>query len=536
MNRTFYYNGTMITMDSDHPMAANFLVEDGVIQAVDVDEEDIGFTRQDELTDWVVLQGRVVTPGFHDCLMHLVEYGYNQRYCVDLSEAVSAEDVVRRMRAFIAEQQIPAGSWIIGSRWNQEHFPDKRLLSREDLDRVSDCHYVFAKRVCIHIAAVNSKVLELAGIDHNTYLDNQNIGRYPDGTPDGRIYEDAIADMVLVHKPALSVKEIEQVIEETLREIKARGFTAVQCDDMKAFSDFTSKERILRAYDNLRKQQRLPVRVFAQIQVSSLEEFRQLQKILVEIADDQWFSWKRLKLILDGSLGAETAALTVPYRNRRQRGLLNFSDAELELLVRESYESGMQLLCHCIGDRAMEQAIRVITPFQNRYGTDCRPRLVHCQIATEPLLDRMAQAGILADIQPAFVPTDYAVAEQKLDLRQAYALYAWRTMLEKGMMISGSSDCPVERCDALYGMQAAVTRMDLQGRPTGGFLPEERLSPYEALALYTKAPAYTVKMEGQMGRIAPGYFGDFTVLDGNPLLVPPQQIHSISIVETHCGA
>ena len=142
---------------------------------------------------------------------------------------------------------------------------------------------------------------------------------------------DAIADMVLVHKPALSVKEIEQVIEETLREIKARGFTAVQCDDMKAFSDFTSKERILRAYDNLRKQQRLPVRVFAQIQVSSLEEFRQLQKILVEIADDQWFSWKRLKLILDGSLGAETAALTVPYRNRRQRGLLNFSDAELEL-------------------------------------------------------------------------------------------------------------------------------------------------------------------------------------------------------------
>ena len=94
----------------------------------------------------------------------------------------------------------------------------------------------------------------------------------------------------------------------------------------------------------------------------------------------------------------------------------------------------------------------------------------------------------------------------------------------------------MERCDALYGMQAAVTRMDLQGRPTGGFLPEERLSPYEALALYTKAPAYTVKMEGQMGRIAPGYFSDFTVLDGNPLLVPPQQIHSISIVETHCGA
>lgn len=536
MSRTFYYNGTMITMDAAHPIAANFLVEDGVIQAVDAAEDDVCSARSDEMTEWIDLKGRVVTPGFHDSHLHLVEYGYNQRYCVDLSEAVSAEDVVQRMRNFIDEHQIPAGSWIIGSRWNQEHFSDKRLLSREDLDRVSDCHYVFAKRVCIHIAAVNSKVLELAGIDCNTYLDNQNIGRYPDGTPDGRIYEDAISGIVLAHKPALSVVEIEQIIEETLKEIRARGFTSVQCDDMKAFSDFISKERILRAYDNLRKQKRLPVRVFEQIQVSSMEEYQRLKKILAEIANDQWFSWRRLKLILDGSLGAETAALSVPYRNSGQRGLLNFSDVELETLVRESYESGMQLLCHCIGDRAMEQAIRVITPYQRQYGKDCRPRLVHCQIATPSLLDRMAQEGILADIQPPFVPTDYAVAEKKLDLRQEYALYAWRTMLEKGMIISGSSDCPVERCDALYGMQAAVTRMNLQGMPAGGFLPEERLSPYEALALYTKAPAYTVKMEEQIGRIAPGCYSDFTVLDENPLLVPAQRIHSISIVETHCGA
>ncbi len=140
----------------------------------------------------------------------------------------------------------------MGMRWNQENFKEKRLLTRKDLDRISDKHYIFTKRVCIHIAAVNSKLLELCGVNRDTFREDENIGRYADGRPNGLIYEDAISGIILQKKPPLTVEEIEGIIADTTREIKGKGFSAVQSDDMKAFSDFQSKENIVRAYDNLR--------------------------------------------------------------------------------------------------------------------------------------------------------------------------------------------------------------------------------------------------------------------------------------------
>ena len=535
MKKKFFYNGTILTMNPHYPTAKNLIAGDGLIEQIDVTEDTLEQMYSSANMEYIDLQGSIVLPGFHDSHMHLVEYGYNQKCCVDLSEATSAEDVVRRMRSFIEERQIPEGGWVIGSRWDQEKFSDKRLLSRIDMDQVSKRHYVFAKRVCIHVAAVNSKVLELCGIHQNTYQNNKYIGRYSDGMPDGRIYEDGISNIVLAKKEAPSETEIEHIIEDTLQEIKRRGFTAVQSDDMKAFSDFTSKERILHAYNHLRNQGRLPIRVFEQIQVSSLEEFYRIREILKSIPEDPWFSWSRLKLILDGSLGAESAAVSSPYKESKNQGFLNFSDKELDALVKESYESHMQIMCHCIGDRAMEQAIRIITPYQRQYGKEQRPRLVHCQIGTRKLLRYMAQEGFLADIQPAFVPSDYEIVEKKLHIQKEQVTYGWRTMIEREIPVSGGSDSPVECYDALYGIQTAVTRSNLEGIPERGWLPEERLTPQQALALYTKGSAYAVKMEKKLGCIAPGYFSDFVILKENPLLVPADQIHNISILETHCG-
>ena len=533
MTKKLLFNGNIITMDAERKSAGNLLIEGEAICKVDLSAAEIEQLKDVEAVD---LAGTTCIPGFHDSHMHLIEYGYNKKYCVDLSGAGSIEEVIKMMQSFIEERALPEGSWVMGMRWNQENFKEKRLLTRKDLDRISDKHYIFTKRVCIHIAAVNSKLLELCGVNRDTFREDENIGRYADGRPNGLIYEDAISGIILQKKPPLTVEEIEGIIADTTREIKGKGFSAVQSDDMKAFSDFQSKENIVRAYDNLRNRGELPIRVFEQVQVSSLEEFLQIQEFLKEVKDDELFSHNRLKLILDGSLGASTAAMETPYKGTTDHyGILNFRDEELNQLVEFAYMNNMQVMCHCIGERAINQAIRMIGRYQKRYGQDRRPRLVHCQICTKEQVEQMAQLQMMADIQPAFVPADYRAVYEKIEAAEQFALYPWKTMLDRGIRISSSSDAPVESYDALYGIQTATTRAAIDGSPQGGWLPTEKLSVEEALRLYTETPAYSVFMEEKIGKIKEGFKADLTILDQNPLETAPELIYLISAVKTFCN-
>ncbi len=536
MTKKLLFNGNIITMNPGRPEAENLLMEDGTIRGVGLAAAEVNLLKDAEDVEAVDLAGMTCIPGFHDSHMHMVEYGYNKKYSIDLSGAASIEEVIQMMKDFIEERKIPEGAWVMGMRWNQENFKEKRLLTREDLDRVSDKHYIFTKRVCIHIAAVNSRLLKLCGVNEDTFLEDENIGRDRDGRPNGLIYEDAISGLILQKKPPLTVDEIEHLIADTTSEIKARGFTAVQSDDMKAFSDFQSKKNILRAYDNLRNRGTLPIRIFEQVQVSSMAEFLHIRQLLEEIREDDMFSYSRLKLILDGSLGASTAAMGKPYKGSTDNyGILNFSDEEMKQLVEFAYEKNLQVMCHCIGDRAMDQAIRIIGSCQKKYEGDRRPRLVHCQICQKDQIEKMAAFQMMADIQPAFVPTDSRVVAGKIETDEKYALYPWKTMLDSGIRISGSSDAPVESYDALYGIQTAVTRADLNGKPEGGWLPYEKLTAMEALRLYTETPAYSVFMEERMGKIKEGFAADLTILDQNPLETPAAEIHKINVVNTFCN-
>lgn len=533
MTRTLIYNGTILTMDGDVAVAKNLLIDGENISEINLDDAEIMALGDD--VERIDLQGKTCLPGFHDSHMHMVEYGYNRKYCVDLSVAKSVEEIITMMKRFIAENKIPEDSWVLGMRWNQENFSEKRLLTKEDLDQISDKHFILTKRVCIHIATINSKLLALCGITKDTFVGNEGIGRYLDGQPDGRIYEDAISDIVLAKKPPLSTDEIENIIIDTTAEIKSKGFTSVQSDDMKAFSDAESKGNILKAYDNLRNRGELPINVFQQAQVTSLREFKEIIALAEGIKSDQHFSIGILKLILDGSLGAGTAAMLKPYKGtENQLGILNFSDEELDEIVAYGYQHHFQIMCHGIGDRAIQQAIDVMAKYQKQYGEDRRPRLVHCQICRKSQVEEMAEYQIMADIQPAFVPTDYDVVEKKIDIDESYTLYPWKTMLDAGIHISGSSDAPVESYDALEGIQAAVTRATFEGNPEGGWLPKEKLTVMEALSLYTSAPAYAVFQEHRMGKIKAGYAADLVILDKNPMDVPETELHQIQAVRTIC--
>lgn len=531
MNKKFIYNGTVLTMDDGLPLAENFLIKGGKIVKRNLCEEEIAAFCTD--AQWIDLKNKTCLPGLHDSHMHLVEYGYKKKYCVDLSQAKSIPEVVERMRRFIEERRLPKETWVIGMGWNHENFAEKRLLTRQDLDSISTEHYIAAKRVCIHIAVVNSKVLEYSGVGLKGPVRWKDVGVDEDGVPNGLLYENQIYELAFRHVPSPTKTELKALILEVAEELKTWGITTVQADDMNAFPATETKIQILEAYDELRNEKKLPVRICEQVQVASVDMYLQLKETLDKIKEDDMFSHSILKLILDGSLGAYTAGVKTPYLGTTDNyGILNFTDEALEEMISFGYQQKLQIMCHAIGDRTLEQAIRVLKPYCQRYPDALPPRLVHCQVCNQEILQEMAKLHIIADIQPAFALSDMDVVFTKLDKREDLFFYPWKSMLRQGITISGSSDCPVESYLPFYGIFAAVARERFDGTHEGGWLPEEKLSVQEALEAYTTGAAKTIGKGHQIGKIKEGYDGDFTLVSENPLEVSVSALKDVVSIQT----
>lgn len=518
-------------MDTEKPSVHNCLVEDDKICQVALTEQEL--TNLEGDVQRIDLEGKTLLPGFHDSHMHLVEYAYRELFCVNLEKAVSIDDVIFMMKKHIRERQIPENSWVVGMGWNHEHFKEKRLLTKEDLDRISDKHFIFAKRCCIHIAAVNTKTAEHCRLKTEAECGNQNIGRDMNGEINGIVYEAAINDVVLKHMPPMEEADLERLILFGTEKVRETGLTSIQSDDMKAFPDLETKGKILKIYDKLRNEGKLPVRVTEQLQIASLTEYEDLRKYLQTIREDDFFSFGNIKLILDGSLGSGTAAVQRPYKHETDNyGKLNFTDEQLDEIVEFCCRSGMRLMCHTIGDAAAEQILCSLERYQNCTDKDFRPRFVHCQILREDQIKRMASIGVYADIQPMFALTDADIVESKIDIEVSHRLYAWKSLMDVGVGISGSSDAPVDTFNPLKSIWAAILRRDAADDV---WEPEEQINLDHALQLYTSWPAKTIYRENRLGQIKEGYYADFALVDKDPYVIPPDEIRYIKVLKTFCG-
>ena len=110
--------------------------------------------------------------------------------------------------------------------------------------------------------------------------------------------------------------------------------------------------------------------------------------------------------------------------------------------------------------------------------------------------------------------------------------YLWNTYWQNGLLLTGGSDAPVERFTPLPGIYSAVTRCDLEGKPAGGMQPEEKLSVYQALCLYSKNMAYATGMDQYVGTLEQGKFADLAVLDRDIFTIPPKEILQTKVLRT----
>ncbi len=525
-----FVNGNVLTLDPDFPQVDAFAVVDG--RVVDVGANGDILALRESGSQVVDLKRRTVVPGFNDSHMHLLSWGMSLD-AVDLSTADSPQALVELGRTFAQKHQ--ELKWISGRGWSDELFSAQFLPTAADLDAVGTDRPVVFTRVCGHLCVVNSAALRLAGIDASTpnppggQIDKDPVS----GEPTGILREKAM-DLILRHAPVPDGAALKRALLKAAAAASAFGLTSVQTNDI---TDLASMQMCLSAYQQLVQTGELPIRINLQVGLPTKDALQQYVKVWRQYRyNNSMFHLGPVKLFADGSLGAHTAALNAPYADDpTTHGICIYQQSEFDELVQTAASAGLQVAVHAIGDRAMDMVLNSYEHVFTHTANARRPRIIHAQITSPSNLRRMAALGVVADIQPIFVPTDLHFAEQRVGAERAANSYAWKTMVDMGIPVAMSSDCPVESCRPLDGLYAAVTRMDQTGFPAQGWNPSERLTALEALKAYTIGSAYACHEENSKGSLTPGKLADFVVLPEDPTRVSPEALLSLPVSATYVG-
>ncbi|MCY3412565.1 MAG: amidohydrolase [Candidatus Heimdallarchaeota archaeon] len=468
-------------------------VHDGVIQKIGTGER--------EGRD---MNGKIILPGLIDAHLHVFGIG---RMTDDL--LLRGTGSIIELQAKLEEYAKGREGWIVGRGWDQDRFEDKRFPSRKDLDAIIKDQPVILYRACHHIAVVNSKALEIAQITEETPNPDGGEIEQLNGQLTGILKENAmelVSTLIQVDR-----NKRKALIQLGLEECLRLGLTMVQTNDAKAWD----------IYKEIQEENNLPIRV-------SLTPYHKEMDLAPPAGTSIGLLYcDRVKLFADGSLGARTAAMREEYADEPIKGIPIYTQEELNNLVREATERGYRVEIHAIGDKAAEITINAI----EHGGATDRPILTHAQILGKDLIDRMQALGIIANIQPPFIITDGNWVDKRVgDTERRKYSYAWKTLIDRGIQVSGGSDAPIESPNPLLGMYSAMYREVNNGKV---WREEECISFDQALRLYTSAAAYTSKMEDRIGKLHPGYKADFVVVSedviDNPRLLKTALIEEVYI-------
>jgi hypothetical protein len=530
-----FVNGKAYTLEREGDLAEAIVIKDGKFEYVGTNEYALEHYHSAEIID---LKGKTVLPGMGDSHMHF--FAFCQTFTtVDLGGATSKAEVIKRLAEKAA--QLPEGEWIKGSNFDQSKWTDAddKLPTREDLDKATTKHPIVIKRVCLHTTVVNTLALEKANIGKGyRFGAGGTVELDEDDMPNGIFREQAssIYDE-LIPDPLLIPENKDKYIKQGLDIAAQYGLTMIHsyaAEVWKYSEDFNY-------YIQLNRNNQLPVRMTVCLDYLYNKPFVTEAERQDPFRTVQYGSYK---IFCDGSLGSRSAKLFEPYEDDKTTdGILVMSQEELNRKVLEGYEMGLQPAIHCIGDKGLDCVITAIEYTLEKSGEkgmtereqrDRLPfRIIHAQMANPELVKRMTKLPIVLDIQPSFFLTDLHWIKDRVGEKRAAMSYTWKTYQDAGLMLTGGSDCPVESFSPWNGIYAAVTRKDLNGYPKDSVQPEEKLSVYDAVCLFSKNIPYANGEEDLMGTIKAGKFADMVVIDRNIFETPEDDIKEVQVLNTY---
>ncbi|MGW1050910.1 amidohydrolase [Streptomyces sp. NPDC002521] len=488
-------------------------------------------------TEMVDLAGRLLLPGFQDAHIHPVPAGLELTQC-DLSGTTTAEETVAAVRAYADAH--PEREWILGGGWSMEAFtggtPTKELLDAVVPDRP-----VYLPNRDHHGAWVNSRALQLAGVDRNTPDPaDGRIERDATGEPSGTLQEGAMQLVGRLTPPATPADRLAALLHAQ-RHLHALGITAWQ-DAL--VGDFLGMDDPAEAYLAAARDGSLTARVVGALWWDRERGAEQIPELVEKRAalSHGRFRAGTVKLMLDGVAENGTAALLDPYLDRcgcatANRGKSFIDPSRLPGYITELDALGFQCHFHALGDRAVRDALDAVEAARAANGpSDTRPHLAHLQVVHPDDVPRFARLGATANIQPLWAAHEPQMDELTipfLGAERAAWQYPFGALLRSGARLAAGSDWPVSSPDPLQGIHVAVNRVE-PGGTASVFLPEERLGLADALMAYTAGSAYVNHLD-DTGRVAVGALADLVVLDRDPFAGPPEAIAETTVALTYVG-
>jgi predicted amidohydrolase YtcJ len=513
-------NSSIHTVDERRPTAQAFLVRHGRFAAVGTNEEIRGLiTRSDEVVD---AAGATIVPGFIDAHCHPASSGIAELLDVDCNRRSIAQ-----IKAAIRERAatMPAGSWVLGFKYDDTKLTDGRPLARVDLDEAAPEHPVRVEHRGGHTAVVNSLALKAAGVDRNTPDPvGGKFGRVQAGELTGFVAEKAndLIDRAVRRLPATPAQR-QAGVKRMSELMTAAGLTSVH-------SVATSKNDVIAYQDALAAGEML-FRVYVLAQPAVFRSW-------VAAGIRPGFGNERLrlggiKLFSDGSASERTMRMSQPYVGRpNDYGILTITQDELNEQVREAHEAGFQVGVHANGDVAIDMVLTAYELAQRLHPrTDARHRIEHCTLVNPELLRRIAALGVIPTPFYTYVYYHGDKWEQYGDERLRW-MFAHRSFLDYGIKVAGASDYVPGPFEPLMAIQSMVTRKDYRGRVWG---ENQKITVAEALKICTLHGAHASHEEHFKGSISVGKLADFVMLADDPHKVEPGRIKDIRVLRTVVG-
>lgn len=532
-NATVYYNGDIITMESDAPQYVESVVEqDGrIVFAGHLEEAEKKFANSKKID----LKGSTLLPGFIDPHSHFEKVS-NSMGQLDISpppvgEVTNIPQIMEKLKAYKEENNIPDGEWIFAWGYDDNQLEEKRHPNNKEIDAVLPNNPVYLDHASGHMGVANSMALQKMNVTaESKNPEGGNIDRYP-GTqePNGLVQETAMYPFVGNMLQILDSKSAS-FFEATQDYYAQHGITTAQ--------DGLIGRHKIDFYKKMAEEGKLKIDLIALAGFSELET-NVKDSLFTFNVYNKGFKTQGTKIVADGSPQGKTAFFTKPYLtpvpgcDQECTGLPSLSQEALDQLVMVGYENEVQLFIHCNGDAAIDMVIKAhenaCEKLNQPVDKDRRTVIIHSQFVRPDQLETYVKYKML----PSFF-TNHAyfwgdVHMENLGEERASFLSPIATADKMGIKYTNHSDATVTPINPMMTVWSAVNRESRSGVVIG---EKERATPYQALKAITINAAYEHFDEDVKGSLKEGKLADFVILEKNPLKEAPEKLKDIKVLKT----
>ncbi|MFL5593945.1 MAG: amidohydrolase [Gemmatimonadaceae bacterium] len=523
-------NGRIYTVDNARPIVSALAVRGGRVLFIGSDAEARALAKPS--TTVIDLNGAAVVPGFVDAHAHLLGLG-NTLQRVNLAGSTSYDEVIARVKAWARD--VAPGAWILGRGWDQNRWPTKEFPTHEALSSAFPNNPVVLTRIDGHALLANARAMQLAGVTASTPdPSGGRIIRLASGAPSG-VFIDNAQSLVTRAIPPATKADKRKAILAAVAEANRWGLTGVH--------DAGEDVETVGIYEELARTGSYNLRNYVMLSdpgdPGSPTTMRNpyIQRGPQSALYDGHLWIRAIKLYADGALGSRGAALLAPYTDEpTNSGLLVSRPEHIRAWADSALRRGFQVNVHAIGDRGNRIVLDAFDSALKKFPkADHRFRIEHAQVLSAADIPRFARLGVIPSMQATHQTSDMRWAEARVGPQRIRGAYAWRSLINTGVVIPNGTDFPVEEVNPLLTFHAAVTRQDPTNWPVGGWYPEQKMSREEALQSMTIWPAYAGFQESILGSLTPGKYADFVILDRDVMSVPETEILRARVISTWIG-